>query len=208
MLPDGDIDYRGFTRAELEDALQRIDRAQYPINYSRLRRELASRPQQVVDSTVLPNRLVLGGLPRRVLMYAMASAAALIGFLLLLQAFGVIKVFTSNESGRWEKWLAPMLFLGAAGWVYILLAPTKSVVVEGDNLLLRDFRTSERVPISDVEELYWIQSPDRDYVQIAALRFRKPCAFGSEIKFVVSSASAVSQFQAYLKTRSANDDGV
>jgi uncharacterized membrane protein YjgN (DUF898 family) len=41
MATDGDIDYRSFTGAQLEDALVRIDRTQSPINYARLTAALA-----------------------------------------------------------------------------------------------------------------------------------------------------------------------
>ena len=36
MATDGEIDYRSFTRAQLEEALARIDRTQFPLNYARL----------------------------------------------------------------------------------------------------------------------------------------------------------------------------
>jgi len=40
MGMDGEIDYTRYSRAALEDALQRIDRAQYPLNYQHLVAEL------------------------------------------------------------------------------------------------------------------------------------------------------------------------
>ena len=43
MATDGEIDYRSFTRAQLEEALARIDRTQFPINYARLTAALAQR---------------------------------------------------------------------------------------------------------------------------------------------------------------------
>ncbi|HYB64251.1 MAG TPA: YjgN family protein [Steroidobacteraceae bacterium] len=43
MGTDGEIDYRRYSRAALEDALQRIDRARYPLNYQRLVAELERR---------------------------------------------------------------------------------------------------------------------------------------------------------------------
>jgi hypothetical protein len=47
MLSDGDIDFSTYTRAQLEDALQRIDGGRYPLNYHALVRELATRPPAV-----------------------------------------------------------------------------------------------------------------------------------------------------------------
>jgi hypothetical protein len=44
MATDGDVDYRSFTRAQLEEALSRIDPQRYPLNHARLLRELAARP--------------------------------------------------------------------------------------------------------------------------------------------------------------------
>ncbi|HEY1491030.1 MAG TPA: YjgN family protein [Steroidobacteraceae bacterium] len=41
MATDGDIDYRSFTGAQLEDALARIDRPNFPLNYARLTAALA-----------------------------------------------------------------------------------------------------------------------------------------------------------------------
>ncbi len=43
MATDGEIDYRSFTRAQLEEALARIDRAQFPLNYARLMAALEQR---------------------------------------------------------------------------------------------------------------------------------------------------------------------
>jgi hypothetical protein len=41
---DGDIDYRSYSRAALEEALGRIDVGAFPINHARLLRELSIRP--------------------------------------------------------------------------------------------------------------------------------------------------------------------
>jgi hypothetical protein len=43
-MTDGDIDYSKFSRAQLEDALSRIDRDRYPRNYESLVKELGVRP--------------------------------------------------------------------------------------------------------------------------------------------------------------------
>jgi hypothetical protein len=40
---DGDIDYSQFSRAQLEEALTRIEPTRFPRNYENLRRELATR---------------------------------------------------------------------------------------------------------------------------------------------------------------------
>ena len=53
MPRDGDIDYARFTRAQLEDALARIDRREYPLNFANLTTELARRP---VEPPVVPSR--------------------------------------------------------------------------------------------------------------------------------------------------------
>lgn len=44
MKPDGTVDYRSYTLAELKEALSRIDRSKYPINLRNLEAEIASRP--------------------------------------------------------------------------------------------------------------------------------------------------------------------
>ncbi len=41
---DGLIDYSGYSRSQLFDAIQHIDRARYPVNLANLERELAVRP--------------------------------------------------------------------------------------------------------------------------------------------------------------------
>jgi uncharacterized membrane protein YjgN (DUF898 family) len=43
MATDGEIDYRSFTRAQLEEALTRIDRTHFPLNYARLMAALEQR---------------------------------------------------------------------------------------------------------------------------------------------------------------------
>jgi small-conductance mechanosensitive channel len=43
---DGDFDYSQLSRAQLEEALTRIDRGRYPINYQRILRELEVRSQE------------------------------------------------------------------------------------------------------------------------------------------------------------------
>ena len=41
---DGQVDYSGYTRAQLYDALAHIDRARYPVNLANLEHALATRP--------------------------------------------------------------------------------------------------------------------------------------------------------------------
>jgi hypothetical protein len=210
MLTDGDIDYRTFTRAQLEDALQRIDPGQYPLNHSRLVRELAARPQQLADAIVLPNRLVLNGMLSFTIRRAVPSIFVVLGLLTLLQALGVTKAMTTNFPlgvKPWNELLGSAVCLGGAAFLYFWLWPMKSVVLEGKDLLVRDFFTSVRVPVSDVDELNWIRPPDRDLLQIAEIRLKKPCVFGTQISFDVSNTAGVQLLQTYLKTRSANDDG-
>ncbi len=51
MATDGEIDYRSFTRAQLEEALARIDRAQFPLNYARLMAALEQRRAEEKPAT-------------------------------------------------------------------------------------------------------------------------------------------------------------
>ena len=44
MTDDGKVDYARYSTAELHEALEAIDRARFPRNFSNLTRELASRP--------------------------------------------------------------------------------------------------------------------------------------------------------------------
>jgi hypothetical protein len=39
MATDGEIEYRTFTRAQLDEALERIDRQRFPRNYQQLTAE-------------------------------------------------------------------------------------------------------------------------------------------------------------------------
>jgi hypothetical protein len=48
---DGDFDYSQLSRAQLQEALTRIERTKYPINYERILRELETRPP---DQPALP----------------------------------------------------------------------------------------------------------------------------------------------------------
>jgi hypothetical protein len=75
---DGTIDYSRYTRAQLLDALTRIDGNRYPLNFQALNRELAVRPTEttahrpsralpfpifvVWNATVLSMLLILSGL--------------------------------------------------------------------------------------------------------------------------------------------------
>ena len=43
MGMDGEVDFRGYSREQLEDALRRIDRTLYPRNYQNLVDELERR---------------------------------------------------------------------------------------------------------------------------------------------------------------------
>lgn len=45
---DGDIDYSRYSRADLEEAIARIDRSRFPINYQNLRRELDTRDPELL----------------------------------------------------------------------------------------------------------------------------------------------------------------
>jgi hypothetical protein len=58
---DGDIDYSRFSRAQLEDALTRVDRARYPRNYENLRRELDARAPEPHQVARAPSIAVLVG---------------------------------------------------------------------------------------------------------------------------------------------------
>jgi hypothetical protein len=57
MDTDGALDYSGFTRQQLAEALERIDRSRYPRNYTNLTNELASRPIENPE----PNRPTVSG---------------------------------------------------------------------------------------------------------------------------------------------------
>ena len=53
-MADGEIDFRSYTRAQLEDARSRIDRERYPQNYKNLSAELLSGPKQAMSVAPLP----------------------------------------------------------------------------------------------------------------------------------------------------------
>jgi hypothetical protein len=59
---DGDIDYTNLSRAQLEEALTRIDRSRFPLNYDHLVKELDTRgpalPQASAPAALLA---VIGG---------------------------------------------------------------------------------------------------------------------------------------------------
>jgi uncharacterized membrane protein YjgN (DUF898 family) len=50
MAVDGEVDFGGFDRTQLEDALRRIDRTRYPLNYQRALAELARRGEGPPES--------------------------------------------------------------------------------------------------------------------------------------------------------------
>ncbi len=54
MASDGDIDCGSFTRAQLEEAITRIDRKRFPLNYDRLTDALAERLRQERFLSCLP----------------------------------------------------------------------------------------------------------------------------------------------------------
>jgi hypothetical protein len=56
---DGDIDYSRYSRAQLEEALTRIDRSKYPVNYENLRRELDARAPEPQRETRPPSTAFL-----------------------------------------------------------------------------------------------------------------------------------------------------
>jgi hypothetical protein len=57
MPTDGDIDYKGFTREQLEEALTRIDADAYPKKHQKLAAELATRPSE----DIAPQQLAADG---------------------------------------------------------------------------------------------------------------------------------------------------
>jgi len=71
MAVDGEIDFRGFDRAQLEDALRRIDRTRYPVNYQRALAELERRragpaagwPVPVENRSAAVTPVVVSGAP-------------------------------------------------------------------------------------------------------------------------------------------------
>jgi hypothetical protein len=58
---DGDIDYSKYSRAQLEEALSRIDSARYPQNFARLQRELQMKPPEPLPAREPPTILGLIG---------------------------------------------------------------------------------------------------------------------------------------------------
>jgi uncharacterized membrane protein YjgN (DUF898 family) len=50
-MADGEINYSGYTREQLLEALTRIDRARYPLNFANLTRELDARPPEENQSS-------------------------------------------------------------------------------------------------------------------------------------------------------------
>ncbi len=53
MAADGDIDYGGYTTAQLREAISSIDRSRFPLNFDALQRELGSR----AIPTSIPNTI-------------------------------------------------------------------------------------------------------------------------------------------------------
>jgi hypothetical protein len=79
---DGDFDYSQLSRAQLEEALTRIDRHRYPVNYQKILRELEVRPADAPPAPeVLPSLMSLTG------WYSMGLVSATILF-----EFGVAAV--------------------------------------------------------------------------------------------------------------------
>jgi hypothetical protein len=54
MSDDGNINFQSYTRAQLQDALSRIDRERYPQNYKKLVAELSSRRDETFNVVALP----------------------------------------------------------------------------------------------------------------------------------------------------------
>lgn len=113
---DGGIDYSAFSRAQLEDALTRIDKDRYPRNYESLVRELQVRP------TVPP----VAGAPRDLRKWVIG-----LGWYQLLAtgALLVKMVSTGSELSVFQRlaqlqhWIVPI----AITFVFVILATTTAV---------------------------------------------------------------------------------
>jgi hypothetical protein len=56
---DGDFDYSRLSRTQLEEALTRIDKGRYPVNYQRILKELEARPPDSQTPPTRPEQSVL-----------------------------------------------------------------------------------------------------------------------------------------------------
>ena len=90
-----------------------------------------------------------------------------------------------------------LFFIAAAGFVWWMLAPLKTVRLDGDSLLVSNFLRKIRIPLSEVRH---IDRPENSSHRRIFIWLRSPSEFGDVIVFMPSFFRAKETFE-QLKRR-------
>lgn len=95
---DGDIDYTNLSRAQLEEALRRIDRSRFPLNYDHLVQELGARGPALPQGSAPTALLTVIGWHA----FSLIALDMVFGFVLLTaQALVLHRLLDNISEARW-----------------------------------------------------------------------------------------------------------
>jgi hypothetical protein len=195
---DGDIDYSGFTRAQLEEALVNIDGAAYPTNLQRLREALARKAADGPEPFVFPDRLVILGPGQVGFARVVAGVFAALGtWILATMAVRPQSFFARYQTNipadvlslTAQGWLVGLLFAGLGAWMWSRARRAWLVSVVGRTLEIRRGRESQTLPLSDVGSIDVVLYGDSDRGSLLHIVLRGDSIAGGTIE--VRGASQV-----------------
>jgi hypothetical protein len=97
---DGDFDYSKLSRAQIEEALTRIDKGRFPLNNERLLKELQARPPEAPQVTPPPSTMVL---------IARYSASLAFAYIFLVGGWRLVSVLLSPRTDIFAAFRSPLV---------------------------------------------------------------------------------------------------
>lgn len=204
MSADGEIDYSGYTRAQLEEALGNIDEAAYPINLRRLREALARKEAAGPEPVEFPERWVLVGPWAVALGRILCGVFAAVGVWILarmaVRPQSFLAGFTTSIpadvlSPTAQGWLMGLAFAGLGAWMFDKVGRIWLVSVVGQTLEVRRGREYEALPLSDVDSIDVVRYGSGDTNSLVRIVLRRESVAGTTIDVSGLSRESIRRLQ-------------
>lgn len=95
----------------------------------------------------------------------------------------------------WAPWATGLLGLATAVFFGLVIAPLKRVALEGDELIISNYRRSIRVPLTAIAEVGYVKRVMVDDRPVVAIRFLGPSDFGEQITFIPTDEHVLTKIE-------------
>ena len=187
---DGEIDYSGYTRAQLEEALGNIDETAYPINLQRLREALARKEAAGPEPVEFPERWVLVGPGAvafgRIFLGVFTAVGVWILAVMAVHPQSFLAGFTTSIpadvlSPTAQGWLMGLAFAGTGTWMFSKVGEIWQVSVVGQTIEVRRGGEYEALPLSDVDSVDVVRYGSGDTDSLVRIVLRRESVAGPTI---------------------------